>query len=125
MKIKNILKVGILLSILLLVLPVSVESAQATPSIASITGGIGVSAIITSTTTETNVGWKISIAGGWIVPGTSREKTGLIVQINPNDMVTVKGIFWGLGPIIVTVTAGTVSSSTPPGPTHLFIIFTW
>jgi hypothetical protein len=92
----------------------------------SVTGGIGVSAIITSTTTETNVGWKISIAGGWIVPGTSREKTGLIVLINPNDMVTVKGIFWGLGPIIVTVTTTPAATPpTPPGPTHLIIIFTW
>jgi len=134
MKGKNILKAGILLAILLLVLPISVESAQATLSIGPITGPIGVITTISSTTNETNVNWSIFLAGGWIF--CHRTTNGIIPSIVPGTPAMIKAIPWGFGffpisgtgPIIVTVTATSVgggSAQSTGGPTHIFLILTW
>jgi len=139
MKRKHTLKAGILLAILLLVLPVSIESAQAGVSIGTIHGGLGVGAIITRTA-AVNVDWEISVTGGWIVPNTGgRLRTGQIsATASGNDFKIIR-IFWGfgfipinpsaIGPMIFTIRAtddgGVNWAMVTGGPTHLFFVLTW
>jgi hypothetical protein len=127
MKRKHTLKAGILLAILLLILPVSVESAQAGLHIDSITGGVGVHATISATTTEINVEVTFSVAGGFLP--FYRVYIETVPRIDPGTPQIVKGRFLGFGNIIITVTAKSLDSSATDqltgGPTHLFIIFTW
>jgi len=131
MKRKYTLKAGILLAILLLILPVSVESAQAALSIGPITGGIGVKTTISSTTTETNVQWTIQINGGWIF--NYRTRTGLIVSIDPSTPVQIMALPIGFGGIAginpITITVTTIPPATPPPPppvpTRLLFILVW
>jgi len=143
MKRKNILKAGILLAILLLVLPVSIESAQATESTqATLTIGpirsvwLGVGTDI-STDVATNVAWTITVTGGWIIPGTQGNvRTGTINQLQPNDNYKIIRTFWGfgfipiggIGPMSYTVTATPTSgfqATRTGGPTHLLFILVW
>ena len=130
MRRKNVVKAGFLLGILLLVLPASVVSVQAVLSIGPVTGPIGVRTTISSTTTEIDVLWTIQIDGGWIF--NSRTTTGVFASIGPNTPETIQTIPFGIGGIFrinpITVTVTTIPPATPPttpGPTHLFIIFTW
>jgi len=137
MKRKNILKAGILLAILLLVLPISVESAQATLTIGSIRSvWLGVGTDI-STDVTTDVDWTITVTGGWIIPGTGGNvRTGHINHLQPNDNYKIIRTFWGfgfipiggIGPMSYTVTATPTGGSTftrTGGPTHLLFILVW
>lgn len=136
---KNILKAGILLAILLLILPLSVESAQAGVSIGSIHGGLGVGVIITRTAAVT-VDWEISVTGGWIVPNTGgRVITGQILSTDYGNDFKIIRFFWGfgfipispsaIGPMVFTIkatdTGGPPYTTVTGGPTHLFFVFTW
>ena len=133
MKNKNLLKAGIILAILFLILFISAESTQAAVTITSVTGGIGVTATITNSGPDSvnNVDWAITATGGWIIfrPTTA----GIIVKIDPNQSVTIRGHPIGFGSLfsffdnmVFTVTAtGATPVTTPPGPIHLFLIWTW
>jgi len=128
MKRKHSLKAGILLAILLLILPVSVESAQAGLHIDSITGGVSVHATISATATETNVVVTFSVAGGFLP--FYRVWSEPVAQIVPGTPQIVKGRFLGFGNIIITVTAESLDSGATAvpltgGPTHIFLILTW
>ena len=61
-----VLKAGILLAILLLVLPVSVESVKAGLHIDSIAGGPGVTTTVSTTSVEENVTITCSVKGGFL-----------------------------------------------------------
>jgi hypothetical protein len=138
MKKKYILKAGILLSMLLLILPVSVESAQAALTIGSIRSvWLGVGTDI-STDVTTDIDWTISVTGGLIIPGTGGNvRTGHINQLQPNDNFKIIRTFWGfgfipiggIGPMSYTVTAtptsGGPQATRTGGPTHLLFILVW
>jgi hypothetical protein len=119
------LKAGILLAILLLILPVSVVSAQPILSIGNITGGIGVKSVIKNvgSATATNVEWNITFTG---------ITTGTIASLVAAESVPIKSFVLGFGNnIIVTVSvkadapALPVSKQTPPGPTHIILFLIW
>jgi hypothetical protein len=138
MKRRNKLKAGILLTILLLILPVSVESVQATLDIGPIRGvWFGIGTNITTTVT-TDVDWTISVTGGLIIPGTGGSvRMGHINQLQPNDNFKIIRTFWGfgfipiggIGPMSYTVTAtptsGGPQATRTGGPTHLLFILVW
>jgi hypothetical protein len=128
------LKAGILLAILLLILPVSVVSAQPILSIGNITGGIGVKSVIKNvgSATATNVEWNITFTGGTIWYPTNRITTGTIASLVAAESVPIKSFVLGFGNnIIVTVSvkadapALPVSKQTPPGPTHIILFLIW
>jgi len=130
MKRKNILKAGILLTILMLlmlVLPVSAAPAQQTLTITvPNVFGIGIKAIIKNigTTTATNVDWTISasVAGGWVFPPS---KSGTIASIAPAGSVTVKAIFFGLSNTATFTVTATYATPVTAQQTKILLIFIW
>jgi len=133
MKKKILLKAGIILAIIFFILFISAESTQAAVTITSVTGGIGVTATIANSGLDSvsNVDWTITATGGCCIfrPTTA----GIIVTIGPSQSVTIHALPIGFGSIssffdnvVYTVTAtGATPVTTPPGPTHLFLILTW
>jgi hypothetical protein len=129
MKIKNALKASIFLVMLLLVLPVSVESVKAGIHIDSITGGPGLKTTVSTTTIEKNISITCSIKGG-IFPFSRSKTTVDTLQIDPGNPWTLQVFFLGFGNTIkITVTATSRDSGDTAeltaGPQHIFGIFTW
>ncbi len=128
MKNKYVLKAGILLAMLLLVLPVSVESVKADLQIDSIKGGPGVTTTVSTTSVEENVTITCSVKGGFLPFG--RSWTTASVRIDPGNPWSVRGFFWGFGNNLhITVTAKSLDSGDTveltAGPEHIFLFFTW
>lgn len=102
MKTKYILKVGILLSILLLVYPASTTSATPVLEIESITGGFGVTAMIRNTGDEDaiNVAWNITFKGGMIFVPNGRNVRGNIPSLAPDETAFLTTPVFGFaGPV--------------------------
>jgi len=79
--------------------------------IQSISGGIGVSAVVKNTgdAAATNVAWTIASTGTIFV---GKEKSGTIATLAPGASVTIKsGLMLGFGSITTTVTVGTATAS--------------
>ena len=82
--------------------------------IIEVSGGIGVSAVITNTgdAPATDVNWTITVTGG-IFDLINVEVTDIIASLEVDDEVTIPtGIFFGLGPIEVTVEARCTEGSS-------------
>lgn len=91
--------------------------------ITSVSGGLGVSAVIENTgdATATGVTWTITVTGG-ILNRINVVKTDTIATLDPAASETVKtGLFFGLGKIQITVTADT---ATEDREGRQWIIFT-
>jgi len=79
----------------------------------AITGGIGINAIITNNgiTNASDVQWWIHVEGG-ILQRINKTTNGTIA-IQAGDSKTVKtGLFFGLGPIMITAKAAYISETT-------------
>jgi len=79
--------------------------------IGAITGGIGVSAVITNTgdAAATNLAWSINTEGTVFI---GKEKSGTIATLEPGASTTIKsGLMLGFGAITVKVSAGDATKS--------------
>jgi C1A family cysteine protease len=93
----------------------------------NVSGGIGVSAVITNTgnAPATDVNWTITVTGG-IFDLINVEVTDIIASLEVDDEVTVPtGIFFGLGPIEIIVeakcTEGSSDEITGEGTIFIFL----
>jgi hypothetical protein len=96
------------------------DSQSAELVIQSISGGVGVSAVVKNTgnAAATNVAWTIASTGTIFV---GKEKTGT-ATLAPGASVTIKsGLMLGFGSITTTVTAGT-ATRTASGKLLLFFM---
>jgi len=96
------------------------EFKQAVLKIESVSGGIGISAVIknSGTAAAENVNWSIVTTGTVFVGG---HKSGQIT-LQPGDSTTIKtGLMLGLGTISATITVGSVTK-TVSGKLLLFIV---
>lgn len=91
-----------------------------TIEIGTISGGLGIKAIIknTGTVDATGVSWKIELTGGFILLGKSKTGTA---NIPAGTEVTAKDFVFGFGKTTITVTAGT-ASKTATGTVILFFV---
>jgi len=85
------------------------QAGAATPviEVTSLSGGFGVSAVITNVggAEGTNIPWSITLEGGLMLLGA--EKSGEIASIAPEETVTIStGFILGLGGVDITVSAG-------------------
>jgi hypothetical protein len=97
------------------------DFSQAILTIESISGGIGISAVIKNigTAAAENVDWSIVTAGTVFLGG---EKSGTIASLAPGASTTIKtGLILGFGTIDVTVTLGPVTKEAS-GKLLLFYI---
>jgi hypothetical protein len=97
------------------------EFKEAVIGIQSVSGGIGVSAVIknSGTAAAENVNWSIVTTGTVFLGGQKSDK---ITSLQPGDSTTIKtGLMLGFGSISVTVTAGSVSK-TVSGKLLLFYV---
>ncbi|MCX6671586.1 MAG: hypothetical protein NTX92_06675 [Euryarchaeota archaeon] len=130
MKRKFVLKAGIILAILLLVLPISVESIQAGLHVDSMTGGPSVKVTVSTTSIETNISITCSVKGGFF-PFSRSWTTVDTLRIDPGNPWTVRWFILGFGNNIhftVTATSSNSGNTTGPitiGPEHIFLFFTW
>jgi hypothetical protein len=88
----------------------------------TITGGFGISATIknTGTTDMTNIDYTISLNGGLVFIGKSRNST--IPTLAAGEEITVKDFVIGFGSTGITVSAGNASTNTT-GTVFLFFVF--
>jgi hypothetical protein len=91
-----------------------------TIEIGTISGGLGIKAVIknTGTVDATGVSWKIELTGGFVLFGKSKTGTA---NIPAGTEVTVKDFVFGFGKTTITVTADTVSK-TATGTVILFFV---
>jgi len=90
-------------------------------------GGIGISATITNTgdAPATDVNWTITVTGG-IFDRVNVEVTDIIASLEVDDEVTITtGVFFGLGPIEVTVEARCTEGSSDEKMTEGTIFIFW
>jgi uncharacterized membrane protein len=87
----------------------------------TIAGGLGVSATIKNTGTETltDIDWTINLDGSLIFIG--KTKSGTIASLAAGEAVTVKDFVIGLGKTNIAVTAGE-SDASAAGTVLLFFV---
>lgn len=97
--------------------------AQPVIEITSVTGGLGISAVIENTgaATAENVDWTLGVTGG-ILNLINVNKADTILTLDPGQSKTISsGLFFGLGSMQIAITAGTASENRAGS---IFIIFT-
>jgi outer membrane protein assembly factor BamB len=104
-------------------LVVTITEPQPIIEIDSITGGFGVSAVITNTgdANATDVNWSITLDGGIIILG--KETTGTIASIPAGKSSEIKsGLIFGIGKPTITVAAECTEGSSDEKAAEGFVL---
>jgi hypothetical protein len=118
---KKSVKASILITMLLLIFPVAVASADPILEVTSITGGFGVHATIKNAgdMTPNTINWTIKIQGGLVLFPSGGVKSGHFNGIAPGATHTIFTPVFGFGsPVNVTVIVIGSSPSVNPPPAY-------